>query len=574
LRIWSVCAGICLIAPGAAGQTFLDSKEIDVHSTVYVPRLPGALKVDATLVETDVVVRDGRGRAVAGLKKENFEIRDEGKKREIRLFSAATAVHADAAAPGAGASSGATPTKAGAARARWIGLLFDDLNSAAGDLISARAAAVRFLKEGLQPGDHVAVFTTFGRQVLAFTTDTAAITEALNKLSPHPMTPQPGFCPSLTSYEAYLIYSRQDPGVLPVKVEEARRCSNQPPARGRRGSSDAVDDSSPDPVVQQVVQQASQIWQQVELNSRNTLYAFRDIVDYMGRLQGDRLVLAASSGFLSGTLLMEQDELVNRALHAGVVIDALDAKGLYTQTPVESVAGMTVRSAIMQASMGTRPQMVANDALANLAYSTGGIFFHNNNDLTAGIREMMAPEVTYQMGFAPDETPNGKYHKIKVTVNPGKGMDVQFRPGYMALAPKVEERAAPRRIDEEVLAAEDHHDAPVKFAVTMNEGEGPNVSSVLHVDLKNLTFKEAFGVHSQKLIFISALMDPQGNFVSGEESAIDLALKDATLKQYLEGGLNLATKLQVPKGSYRLREVLQVAGDGKITSATLPVEVH
>ena len=570
-----VFPGICLFAAGLGAQSFLDTKEINVSSSVYTPRLATALKVDATLVDAAVVVRDGRGRAVPGLQRGDFEIRDEGKKREIRSFAVETAVHA-ATPAAADNSAGAAPSAADSKiRTRWIGLLFDDMNSAAGDLINARIAALRFLKEGLQPGDHVAIFTTFDRQLLPFTTDTAAIATALNKLSPHTRTPNSGTCPSLTPYEAYVIVNRQDPSVLPVKVDEARRCSNQPPPRGRRGQSDAVDDTSPDPVVQMVVGQARQIWNEVELNSRNTLGAFNDIVDAMGRLQGDRLLLAASSGFLSGTLEIEQDNLVNRALHAGVVIDALDAKGLYTQTPVESVAGMGMRSVIMQQSMGTRPQMASNDALANLAYSTGGIFFHNNNDLTAGIREMMAPEVTYLVGFAPDGTPDSKYHKLKVKVNAGKSVDVQARPGYMSLAAKQEERQAPRKIDAEVLAAGDHNDAPANFAVTVAGDEAvKTVAVVLHVDLKNLTLKELFGVSNQKLTYIAALMDQQGNFITGQECDIDLALKESTLAQYREGGINLTAQLHAPKGSYRVRTVVEVASDGKMTSATMPVEIH
>jgi VWFA-related protein len=576
LRTLRICAGIFLLGACLGAQNAVDLKEINIRSVAYVPRMPTTLKVDATLVETTVVVRDGRGRAVQGLQRGDFEVRDEGKKREIRSFTVQTLVHPRSAAV-AGESVAALSAAGGAAanalRRRWIGLLFDDMNSASGDLIRARIAALRFLKEGLQPGDHVAIFTTFDRQLLPFTTDAAVVAAALEKISPHPMTPLPGLCPSLTPYEAYVIINRQDSSVLPVKVEETHRCSNTPPARGKRGAtSDAVDDASPDPVVQQVVGEARRIWTEVELNSRNTLYAFRDVVDAMGRLQGERLLLAASSGFLSGTLLVEQDELVNRALRADVVIDALDAKGLYTQAPVESVPGMGVRSAIMQQSMGTRPEMASNDVLATLAYSTGGIFFHNNNDLTAGIREMMAPEVTYRIGFAPDGSPDGKYHKLKVKVN-AKSVDVQARPGYMSLAVKPDEHAEPRKIDAEVLSAEDHHDAPASFAVTV-AGDDPlrTVLVVLHIDLKNLTFKELFGVHSQNLTYIAALMDQQGNFVTGQECGIDLALKESTLARYLGGGMNLTAKLQAPKGTYRMRGVLEVAGDGKIASQTIAVE--
>jgi hypothetical protein len=150
---------------------------------------------------------------------------------------------------------------------------------------------------------------------------------------------------------------------------------------------------------------------------------------------------------------------------------------------------------------------------------------------------------------------------------------VQARPGYMALPAKADDRPAPRKIDAEVLAPDDHNDAPATFAVTVAGAEVKTVSAVLHVDLKNLEFKESFGIHNQKLTYIVALMDEQGNFVAGQENQIDLALKAETLAKYRDGGLNLAAQLKAPKGSYKLRAVVEVAGDGKTTSATTPVEI-
>jgi hypothetical protein len=81
------------VALGA--QTSIDIREVSVRSSVDKSRLATALKVDATLAETNVVVRDGRGRAVPGLQRADFEIRDDGKKREIRSFVVQTAVRAN-----------------------------------------------------------------------------------------------------------------------------------------------------------------------------------------------------------------------------------------------------------------------------------------------------------------------------------------------------------------------------------------------------------------------------------------------------------------------------------------------
>jgi VWFA-related protein len=570
-----ICA-LALCAAALDAQGLLEDREIMATSTPYTPRLSTAIKVDARLVEVTVVVRNGKGEAIPGLRREDFEIRDEGKKRDITSFvaeaSERSVTHtASGAAPGA-----SQPAGPGAkARTRWIGLLFDDLNSSAPELISARIAALRFLKEGLEPGDHLSVFTTYGRQVVAFTTDVAQIAAALNKLAPHPVKADYNLCPSMRPYEAYLITSRTDPGVLPVKVDEARRCSGSPPPpRSRRGQQGGDMESSSDPIVEQVIGLARNIWEQTRATSRNTFGAVSDVVDYMAQYKGERLLVCASGGFYSGTLETEQDELINRALHAGVVIDSLDAKGLYVQEAPQLGLGGNVRSVIMQQSMGTRPQESANDALAGLAYGTGGIFFHNNNDLTAGLREMMAPEVTYLLGFSPGGSPDNKYHRLKVRVSAAGHYDVQARPGYVAIATAPVTETAPRKIDEAALGLDARPDAAVTIGSTMQTtADGSKAfAALLHLDLKRMTFREAFGIRNQRVAFIATLTDAQGNFVTGKEYTIDFALKEATYEKYAAGGFNAAAVLQAPRGKYRLRGVADL-GNGAIAAATLDVEI-
>jgi Mg-chelatase subunit ChlD len=69
---------------------------------------------------------------------------------------------------------------------RYVALLFDDVHIRQGDLSHARVAAERFVRDALQPGDRVAIFTTSETEVLAFTTDAAKLIGAIEKLSAHP----------------------------------------------------------------------------------------------------------------------------------------------------------------------------------------------------------------------------------------------------------------------------------------------------------------------------------------------------------------------------------------------------
>jgi VWFA-related protein len=73
--------------------------------------------------------------------------------------------------------------------------------------------------------------------------------------------------------------------------------------------------------------------------------------------------------------------------------------------------------------------------LADLAYGTGGMFFHNSNDLRTGFRQTAdVPEFIYVLGFSPQKL-DGKFHKLKVKVNGAEKMAVQARAGYYALKP-------------------------------------------------------------------------------------------------------------------------------------------
>ena len=84
-----------------------------------------------------------------------------------------------------------------------------------------------------------------------------------------------------------------------------------------------------------------------------------------------------------------------------------------------------------------------------LAASTGGLFFHNNNDLDLGFRELgLAPEFLYSLGFAPD-APDRRYHGLRVRLKAARQYTVQARPGYYAVDSPAPPAPPPRRIDTE-----------------------------------------------------------------------------------------------------------------------------
>lgn len=546
------------------GQQSIPPDEVRLGSTAYVPRTQYSLKAEARLVEVGVVVRDSRGHTVGGLARDDFEVEDGGKKREIAAFTAAMATHP---APGGEKPDG--EKKTGDEKRspvlppqRFLALLFDDLSMGPGDLIPARKAAKKFLAQGLSAGDLAGIFFMSRGQILPFTADLAKLNDALDKLTIATRNPPLPSCPNLTTYDAYVIANHQDNTLLPVKVAEAMQC----------GFCQRRDSSCPS----NVEALARNVWEQVRFISVNTLSSIGGIVDFMATLPGKRVLLMASSGFLSGTLEFEREEIVNRALRGDVVINSLDAKGLYAQDSGVSGPGMNARSLIARASQGTRPQWESNDTMAILSASTGGLFFHDNNDLELGFRELgLAPEFSYSLAFAPPGAPDGKYHNLKVRLKQSQHYAVQARPGYFAAIVAATPPPSERRIDKELMAAGTLDEVPVRISAVpgkMPTGE-PALHVVLHLDVPHLRFANLFDVRSEQLTVIVALFDAAGNFATGKECEVDFNLKENTFNR-LAGGMDAGLTLNAPPGRYRLRGVVRDGNEGKITASSLAVEIQ
>jgi VWFA-related protein len=551
-------------------QQNIPANEVTFRASNWAPRAQYTLKSETRLVEVGVVVRDSRNHSVGGLTRDDFIVDEGGKRREITAFTAESATQpsaalAPASRPSAPALTPASPSTS-TPPARFLGLLFDDVSMGPGELIPARKAAKEFLTHGVSPGDLVAIFLITKGQILPFTSDITKLNDALDNLNVATRNPALTTCPNLTAYDSYVIANNQDQTLLPIKVAEAMQCGLCPRNNQRN------DRTCPETVVSL----AMRTWEEVKHNSVISLNSIGSVVDYMATLPGKRVLVVASSGFLSGTLESAREDIINRALHGDVVINSLDAKGLYTQDTEMPVGGMPVRSRIARQSQGIRPQAESNDTMAILSASTGGLFFHDNNDLDLGLRELgLLPEYSYSLAFVPPGASDGKYHTLKVRLKQSRGYEVQARPGYVAAAVKPADPPEERRIDQEMLSAGTLDEVPVTFSTepaTTPPGK-PGVHVVLHLDIARLHLVNGSGMHTDQLTIIAALFDASGSFVTGKECEIDFNMKDDTYNK-LAPGTTAGLTLNAPPGKYRLRGVVREANQGKFTASSQPVEVE
>jgi VWFA-related protein len=539
--------------------------EVRVSSRPYAP----VLRVDTRLVEIAAVVRDGHGKTVSGLTKDDFRVLDDRKERLIDHFvvenalSGALQDHNSAISQEA-RESGAAETPARAPR--FLVLFIDDVNgkdeALAADLPRTQTAAEKFVKDAVKAGVRVGVFTASGQPKLDFTTDQAKLIEAIAAIKPHIRMREAGLtlCPRITPYLAYRIVDARDRDAMRSVMYDAgmKNC----------------------PVTTtNVFAQAEETWRQVKQISADTLSSISNVVDYLGKMPGKREIIMASSGFLAGTMQAQKDQVIERALRAGVVISALDSKAIFGEEPAglrpEDPVGYNPTPAGRQAAGNQwKYQTIEtplrldelNEPMWNLAEGTGGVFFHNNNDLTAGFRKLGdPPEVTYRLSFRPEEdATDGAYHKLKVTA---KKYSVQARPGYFAPGAQ----SLQEKIDREILAEDTVAEWPVGIAV---QPAKDGISVIVSVDISKLRFSQQGDRQVQKIAFTTALFDAQGKMAAAKEGTMDLSLTEATYKKLLAAGVNAKVTFEVPAGKYKLRQVAEEGLDGKIACSSHAVEVQ
>ncbi len=537
-------------------------EEIVARTQHYRPSTGLTLRTSVEMVEVPVVVRDNKRRAVAGLTREDFTLFDLGKRQEIGSFT----VENFAPSPSAAAPNGreaVVPAAKPLSQRRFVVLCFDDITMDPGSTVRAKAAAKQFVQTALGPDDLVSIVTTAFRTSTDFTSDRSILLAAIDKVFPGMRSPdaQASQCPPIRPYEAYLLANSMDSNLLQAKIEEFRACATNPPR--------------PELVIQAL---ARSIWEEERQNSNRTLLALDSLVGALAKLQGRRMILMASSGFYSGNMEGDENILIRHAIEAGVVINTLGARGLYTIIPggdasAPPSASRTMRGRIAEVSTQSTAAVALDDGLAVVASGTGGSFFHNNNDLVKGFRELGAmPEVIYVLGFAPtDIAPDGRFHNLKVRVKGGYA--VQARMGYSA-PPKpgsVKQPNDPTAVDGRMADTVVVSDAPAEL-VWVPQKEKGGITLVAKFNMTKLKFEMRQKRHSQSITLVALLRDEKGVTVAGERSDVDLSLTDSTYDSFVKAGsMNVALTVKAPPGAYTVRGLVIEGLGGKAATSNAQV---
>lgn len=519
---------------------------------------PATFKVRVNLVLVRVVVRDALGKVVDNLHREDFALSDDRKPQVISFFNIETpASHPvpfttkenqqDPTDPVPPESSASVPQ-------RFVSVLYDDIHLNMSDSVTVRDATTR-LFGALAPTDRVGLYTTSGQVTQEFTSDHEALKKKLNGILPRGLTHTEGAspeCPDITYYQADLITNRDDAQALEVATAETVDCAfngdTTKTAQARMMATSAASSA-------------------LARGDAESDFTYRHIEDAMRRLAampGQRVLVFVSPGFVIAQNFSQEFDIIDRATRNAIIIDTIDARGLYTPDlgDIAAPTGHSLRVQGPKQMYRSSAQFAQSQILDDLAASTGGTYFHNRNDLDEGLRQAVAaPPVSYVLGFAPQNLKlNGSFHTLKVALTGKQKFNVQARRGYFAPRKAQDPvETARQEIQEAIFSQDEIKDLGLDLQTQFFKPapEQAKLAVLAHVDLKSLRFRKADGRNQDDLTLATAIFDENGNFVTGAEKIVQMKLLDGTLDRLGRTGLNVKSSFDVKPGSYLVRLVIR-----------------
>jgi VWFA-related protein len=524
-------------------------------------------KVRVNLVLVHVVVRDAAGKVIQDLKKEDFQLFDNRKQQVISSFSVETpdsravAATTTATTPNAPDANETVQRAAVSLPKRFVAVMFDDQHFSMEDATFVRDAATRFLNS-LAPSDRAGIYSTSGQTSQEFTNDHELLAKAL--LGILPRSPFAGFhdCPDISYYQADLIINKNDPQALAVATEDAVQCAF---------NGDETQITAAQGVANAAAARA------LNQGDADTEYAYRHMEEVMRRLSampGQRVLVFISPGFIESTLFVEANDIVDRATRANIVINTIDARGLYVPDVAGDIADPphdSGRAAGFKATYRVAAQTAQEDVLWQFADGTGGTFFHNRNDVDEGLRQAgAAPAISYLLAFSPQNLKfDGRFHTLTVKLTRKTNYTIQARHGYYA--PKhIEDpaEAAKQEIQEALFSQDEIRDLPVELQTQFFKMDATQakLAVLTHVDIKGIHFRKAEGRNRDDLTVATAIFDENGNYVTGGEKIVEMKLFDKTYDRLSRSGLILKSSFDVKPGSYLVRQVVRDAEGAQLAA--------
>lgn len=397
------------------------------------------IKTKVQLVVVDVVVTNGKGEAVTGLRQQDFEVLEDGKTQTISTFeehhgALPTQIKLPPLPPHVYTNFPVTQT------ADSVNvLLLDALNTPSRDQSFVHAQMLKYLKT-IPPGTRVAVFTLASRlrMLQGVTTDSSELLAVLNSAKAGPQ--QSALLPSDAEADA-------DQRMIDFMEENSSGPTTAPATLAMA----AVD---PINAMKQFLADSAVV--RTEQRIGITLLALQQLARYLDGVPGRKNVIWFSGSFPAGILpnsdLVDpftasdsfQDDIrkTTDLLTAGqVALYPIAAEGLAPDAVYEANGTeigekrgqFAQRDEMRKMQTGAVSRDSNHNVMDQLAKDTGGQAYYNTNGLNDALGRVVNNGTRYySLAYTPSNSKmDGKYRRIQVKLVNGKDT-LAYRRGYYA----------------------------------------------------------------------------------------------------------------------------------------------
>lgn len=487
----------------------------------------------ADLVRLHVVVRDAEGRPVRGLTKADFALLDSSRPRVIDLFEE-VARPMDGPPPIVPAAFPLDVADNRSARAsRLVVIILDDMvvrPYLEKTKVLAREAVARLGADAL-----IALIMTSGMDGVEATADHSAILRAIDRVgtpaSKAPRIPQRfGSDTSHATLAETLLLPGDGNGCHLTLLGQAARMVTGPEATRR---------------------------------------VFLYIGPYCGV---DFFSLTTAEDPYIG----RYRDMVESLRQADVALYALDPRGEMgfspSQFPAEDITGDSAPSRYA-GTRGSSPVIASQEALRDLAATTGGLAVTNSSSFDQGF-EQIEDDLShyYVLAFHDDDPRPNRYHAVDVKVRRA-GATARFRPGYYSGRTPVPEDKDPLvRLSGSAIPTPD---LPLRlFAVSEPRSGGTRVTLVLEVGWTGLEQRGPGGTWNESLDAVAMVAKVLTGKVERKwavKRSVMVPTAEAAPRGF--GAYQVVTQVDLPPGSYQFRVSARSLTTGKAGSVYLAAEI-
>jgi VWFA-related protein len=500
-------------------------------------------KASTNLVIVNVTVRDKRGKAIEGLKKDQFTLLEDGKPQTIAVFELqhlndqtlpALEVPAPTLKTRAPATVAPAPEPKPALKAdelkdrRLIAMFFDLSSMQPAEQIRARDAAVKFIETQMTASDAVSIMTLTNelRVIQDFTNDRETLLGAIQSL----------------------------------RIGDSSELSGLA-ATGADATDDSGEFTADD----------------TEFNIFNTdlkLSALEDAARKLAPFPEKKALIYFSSG-IGKTGVDNQSQIratVNAAVRANVAFYPIDARGLVAFAPAGDATQASPKgTGVFTGSAQTSARGSfhdSQDTIFTLASDTGGKALLDSNDLTLGIKAAQTDiDSYYVLGYySANPAQDGKYRHVTVKIAAlAESAKLDYRRGYYAAKVwgKMSSDDKERQLEDALTLDDPFTDLPLALEVDYFETGREKYFVPITVRIAG----SALGLSPKSttdLDFIGQIRDPHGKMLGGIRDEIKLKLSEENAAQLGSRHIEYDTGVTLPPGEYNLRFLARENQNGKM----------